>query len=162
MRSLSLLLLCTALVVLCSCASRPPSEGFLEEELVVEEEPYEEESFFEEEEVVEEIVEEPLEEIYVEEPVPEPEVISPPPLEPVEALGFRVQIHAFLSKAGADAAAERARLQFPERVYVEYIAPYHKVRAGDCVTRAEAESLKARAKQLGYTDAFIVETMVTP
>lgn len=157
MRSILILLLCAAFVVLYSCATTPPSEEFFEEELTVEEEPFEEE-FYEEEE----IVEEPLEEI-VEEPVIEPEVISsPPPPEAVEALGFRVQIYAFHSRVGADAAAEKARLQFPERVYVEYIAPYYKVRVGDCVTRSEAEVLRARARQLGFTGAFIVETMVTP
>lgn len=157
MRSLSVLLLCIAFLISYSCATRPPSEEVFEEGLTVEEEPFEEE-FLQEEE----IIEEPLEEIEVEEPVIEPEVISPPPPETIETLGFRVQIYAFLSKAGADAARERATLQFPERVYVEHIAPYYKVRVGDCVTREEAESLKARAKQLGYTDAFIVETMVKP
>ncbi len=158
MRSLSLVILCLALFLVFSCATRRSSDDFWEDELIVEEEP------FEEEEIVEEeiILEEPLvEEIIVEEIEPEPEVVSHP-MEAVETLGFRVQIHAFLSKAGADAAAGKARLLFPERVYVEYIAPYHKVRVGDCVTRSEVETLKARAKQLGYTDAFTVETMIKP
>ncbi len=159
MRSLLTLLLCTGLVILCSCASRPPSDDFFEEELIVEEEPFEED-FFEEEIVIEESLEEEIQ--VVEEPIIEPEIISPPRLESIEALGFRIQIHAFFSKAGADAAAEKARLRFPERVHVEYVAPYHKVRVGDCVTRAEADVLKARARQLGYTDAFTVETMVRP
>lgn len=154
MRSFSILLLCAAFVILSSCATKPPSEEFFEEELVVEEEPFEPEEEFFEEEV---IVEEPPEEFVV-----EPEVISPSPPEAVETLGFRVQIYAFSSRPGADAAAEKARLRFPERVYVDYITPYYKVRVGDCVTRAEAEMLKARARQFGYTDAFIVETMVTP
>ena len=153
MRSFSVLLICAAFVVLTSCATKPPSEDFFEEELVVEEETMEEEEFIEEEV----IVEEPLEE-----PVIEPEVISPPPPEALETLGFRVQIYAFSSRVGANSAAESARLQFPERVYVDYVAPYYKVRVGDCVTRAEADMLKARARQFGYTDAFIVETMVTP
>ena len=108
------------------------------------------------------ILEEPLEEVYEEESIVEPEVVSPAPPEAIEALGFRVQIHAFSSRAGADAAAEKARLRFPERVYVDYVVPYYKVRVGDCVTRAEADMLKARARQFGYTDAFIVETMVKP
>jgi len=158
MRSLLVLSLCAVFVLLYSCATKPPSEEFFEEELVVEEEPFEEEELFEEEE----IIEEPLEEIYIEEPVIQPEVISPPPPKAIETLGFRVQIYAFSSKVGADVASEKARLQFPEGVYVEYIAPYYKVRVGDCMTSAEAESLKARARHLGYTDAFIVETMVRP
>ena len=154
MRSFWVLLICAAFVVLSSCATKPPSEEFFEEELVVEEEAMEEEEFFEEEV----IVEEPLEE-----PIIEPEVISPPPPpEALETLGFRVQIYAFNSRAGANSAAESARLQFPEKVYVDYVAPYYKVRVGDCVTRTEAEMLRARARQFGYTDAFIVETMVTP
>jgi len=157
MRGLSILLLCAAFALVYSCATTPEEE-FFEEELVVEEEPFEEEEFFEED--IEEIIEEPIEEIYEEETIVEPEVISPP--QAIETLGFRVQIHAFQSKSGANGAADKARFQFPERVYVEYIAPYYKVRVGDCMTRAEAEMLRARARQLGYGDAFIVETMVKP
>lgn len=158
MRGLAILLLCVSLTLIYSCATTPPEEDFFEEELVVEEEPFEEEEFFEEE--IEEIIEEPIEEIYEEETVLEHEVISPP--EAIETLGFRVQIHAFQAKSGADSAADKARFQFPEKVYVDYVSPYYKVRVGDCMTRAEAEMLRARARQLGYTGAFIVETMVKP
>lgn len=121
-----------------SCAKKPPVT-----------EPTEELPVLVEEETVEE------EPVVIEE---EPEVPEIPP----ETYGYRVQIGAFLSQQNAEMFAAAARGRFTEKVYVQYIEPYHKVRIGDLLSRGDAEMLKAKALQLGYPGSFIVESMVTP
>ncbi len=123
-----------------SCGKKPPEEELIyEEPEVVEEEA--------EEEVVEEVVEE----------------ITPPP---AETVGYRVQIGAFRFETGewggAQYRASEARMRFTEPVYVEFDGGLYKVRVGDCVTRSDAEILKSKAIELGYIDAFIAETTITP
>ncbi|MFQ5907100.1 MAG: SPOR domain-containing protein [bacterium] len=149
--SLKHLLVLVALVIaasmVVSCAKQPKVS-----------EPTEELPFVAEEEAEEEVQEEAIEEEAVEE-VTEEEVEAVPP---AETYGYRVQIGAFMSQSNADLFAAAARQKFTENVYVEYIAPYHKVRVGDLLSREEAEALKAKALQLGYPGSFIVETMVTP
>lgn len=109
-------------------------------------------------------------------PVEEQPVVSEPPAvepyipaqpetpvpAPQTVYGFRVQIFASSTEENASRVAMDARDIFTERVYVEYIAPYYKVRVGDYLTREEVEPLKNRALSAGYRGAFIVETMVTP
>jgi hypothetical protein len=108
-------------------------------------------------------------------PVTEPEAAAPPVAEPYvpvqpkqpamapqKVYGFRVQIFASSTEENASRVASDARAVFNERVYVEYVAPYYKVRVGDYLTSEEVEPLKNRALSLGYRGAFIVETMVTP
>jgi len=85
-----------------------------------------------------------------------------PPVTPTETMGFRVQIVATAYLANAEKIASEARMKFPEKVYVEYIAPYYKVRIGDCVSRGDVNALRMKARQMGYRDAWIVETMVRP
>lgn len=91
-----------------------------------------------------------------------PVVPSLPPAAPQRVYGFRVQIFASNSEENAARVAADARQVFGERVYVDYIAPYYKVRIGDHLTREEIEPLKNEALSSGYLGAFIVETMVTP
>jgi hypothetical protein len=108
----------------------------------------------------------------VEEPaVSEPPVAEPhiPPMQPETPVmapqrvyGFRVQIFASSTEENATRVATDAREVFNDRVYVEYVAPYYKVRVGDYLTHEEVEPLKNKALSLGYRGAFIVETMVTP
>ncbi len=98
-------------------------------------------------------------------PVREPYVPVPPSVPapaPQRILGFRVQIFASNTEGNASRVAEDARGVFNEQVYIEYVAPYYKVRVGDYLTREEIEPLKNKALSLGYRGAFIVETMVTP
>ena len=108
-------------------------------------------------------------------PIEEPVVTEPPAVEPLvpaqpeppvpapqQVYGFRVQIFASSTEENASRVAMDARDVFNERVYVEYIAPYYKVRVGDYLTREEIEPLKNQALSAGYRGAFIVETMVTP
>ena len=90
---------------------------------------------------------------------PQPES---PVMSPQKVYGFRVQIFASSTEENATRVASDAREVFTDRVYVEYVAPYYKVRVGDYLTHEEVEPLKNKALSLGYRGAFIVETMVTP
>jgi hypothetical protein len=98
-----------------------------------------------------------IEEAYVP-PAPTP-APAPPPL---KVYGFRIQIFASSTGDNANRVASDARSVLTEPVYVDYIAPYYKVRVGDCLTYEDAEVLKNRVLRQGYHGAFIVETMVTP
>ncbi len=74
--------------------------------------------------------------------------------------GYRVQIFASNTNDGAEKIASDARFKFTERVYVEYDPPYYKVRIGDYQNRSDAEILREKAKNLGFADAWIVQTEV--
>lgn len=74
--------------------------------------------------------------------------------------GYRVQLFASATNDGANKIASEARFKFTEQVYVEYEAPYYKVRVGDYKNRSDAEILREKAKNLGYPDAWIVQTEV--
>jgi hypothetical protein len=96
-------------------------------------------------------------------PIEEPTVPPPPPAPaPANVFGFRIQIFASSTENNANKVADDARSAFAERIYVQHVPPYYKVRAGDCLTRAEAEKLKKKALTLGYRGAFVVETMISP
>ncbi|MGQ9707228.1 MAG: SPOR domain-containing protein [bacterium] len=70
---------------------------------------------------------------------------------------YRVQVIAVTTKTGADKVAEEVRIKLPgEKVYVEQIGEYWKVRVGDCSTRSSAETLRDKLRSLGYSDAWIV------
>ena len=86
------------------------------------------------------------------------------PIDPDEAgmiKGYRVQI--FLSDNLREAARimAEARGEFEEEVYLEYDAPYYKVRVGDCQTEAEGQGLLKVARSLGYREAWLVYTVIT-
>ncbi len=95
-----------------------------------------------------------------------PTVPTPPPVpapaKPAKILGFRVQLFASSTEKNAERVADDARNSFKENVYVEHVAPYYKVRVGDCLTREEAQVLKNKAISLGYRGAFVVETTISP
>jgi len=74
--------------------------------------------------------------------------------------GYRVQLFASNTNDGANQVASEARFKFTDQVYVEYDAPYYKVRVGDFINRSDAEILREKAKNSGYPDAWIVQTEV--
>ncbi|MFH1680831.1 MAG: SPOR domain-containing protein [Candidatus Eisenbacteria bacterium] len=74
--------------------------------------------------------------------------------------GYRVQVYATREPEKAKAFAESARPHFGEKVYVEYLEPYYKVRLGDCLTREEARLLQDRAKAAGFDEAWVTATLV--
>jgi cell division septation protein DedD len=91
------------------------------------------------------------------EPEPEEEVVTQAP---TFEYGFRVQILASTSEENANGFAGEARTKLDHPVYVEYIPPYYKVRVGDFIVRSDAESCRDRIRGMGYTDAFVVESLV--
>jgi hypothetical protein len=185
----TLLIGCILLFVFCAPKKTVIETEGLEEVVVFEEEPQpmvsEEPVLPVEEEPLMppppiEVTQEPAESqeeiVLIPPPVEEAPVVSEPPLlepyvppqpetpvmAPQKVYGFRVQIFASSTKDGAERVAGDARAVFTERVYVEYIAPYYKVRVGDFLTAEDVERLKDKALSMGYRGAFIVETMVTP
>ncbi|MBA7595700.1 MAG: SPOR domain-containing protein [Candidatus Cloacimonadota bacterium] len=142
-----LLILCLALVLIFSCGKKPPPGGLMEEEPIIIEEEEEAEILEEYEEIAEEAVEETT------------VIETPPP--PTPSIVYRVQIGAFYSAEGANRRKTRAISLFDKPIYIEYIAPYYKVRVGDFATETEAAIYKAKVVRY-FGDAFVAETSKTP
>jgi hypothetical protein len=76
--------------------------------------------------------------------------------------GWRVQLFVSGSIENARKVAEEARWKFKDQqIYITEALPYYKVQAGNCLTRQDADNLKARAKALGYQGSFAVEIELT-
>ena len=75
--------------------------------------------------------------------------------ETATADGYRVQIFAGSSEDNARELALEAESALGVPVYVNHVDGYWKVRVGDCRTRAEAETLRNRARNAGYADCWI-------
>lgn len=85
-----------------------------------------------------------------EEPIP---IVS----EPVKRQGYRVQIGAYQSQADANSAADRARGSLGRSVYVQYIAPWYKVRVGNFTSKYEAtQYMNQLRRTTSYRDAWVV------
>jgi len=87
---------------------------------------------------------------------------SAPALPQGSIYGFRVQIFASSTEKNAMKIIDDARVTFGGKIYIEHLAPYYKVRVGDCLTKEDAQVLKDKAVGQGYRGAFIVETMINP
>lgn len=134
-----IVLMIAGLIVLGGCAKKKAEDVVKPEESVVimEEEPIEEEGTLE---IVEE---EPVTELLpVEEPVMQQE--------------FKVQLFATYDETKANQVVNDLKGKFGDEVYVEYIAPYYKVRLGHYKTKAEADMARDMAREKGYADAFVV------
>lgn len=77
-----------------------------------------------------------------------------------EAPGFRVQIGFFQKIDFAIEIQEEARNKFEEEVYLDFAAPYNRVRVGDCLTRNDANMLLQKVRRAGYRDAFVTPSRV--
>ena len=76
--------------------------------------------------------------------------------------GYRVQIFVSSNLGSAQKIKTEAEEFFPNEVYLQYDAPYYKIRVGNCLTRREGDLLKERAVRHGYRDAWVVRSLVTP
>ena len=76
------------------------------------------------------------------------------------APGFRVQIGLFQKVTFAIEKRERAYSIFEEEVYMDFAAPFHRVKVGDCLTRKDAMTLLQKVRKNGFPDAFITPTRV--
>lgn len=92
-------------------------------------------------------------------PAAEPQPAAPEPGTPAAAAwGWRVQIFVSSTVENARRVAEEARWKFgDQQVFIAETEPYYKVQIGANLDRQQADALKARARQLGYPQAYPVE-----
>lgn len=89
------------------------------------------------------------------------EETTPVVSEPVRSQGYRVQIGAYQSQGDANSAADRARGSLGRSVYVQYIAPYYKVRVGNFSNKYEATQYKNQLRSTtSYRDAWVVPSEI--
>ena len=75
-----------------------------------------------------------------------------------EVWGWRVQVFVSATRENARKVAEEARWKFgDQQIFITESYPYYKVQVGSNLTRQDADNLKARAKILGYAQAYPVE-----
>lgn len=80
---------------------------------------------------------------------------------PKEIPGWRVQVYANTDLRTAQKVRQEALGRLGQAVYIEFIEPYYRVRAGDCRTEEEAREVARKAKESGYPDAFPVRGRIT-
>ena len=66
--------------------------------------------------------------------------------------GYRVQLLATKDEAMAREEMRKAMMTFDQKVYLEYEAPYYKLRIGDFASRKEAETYKESVVRTGIRD----------
>ena len=75
-----------------------------------------------------------------------------------DRLCYEVQLVGGSSESAAREAARRAEAALGVPAYVVWENGLHKVRAGGCLTRADAEALRDRARAGSYPEAFLTES----
>jgi hypothetical protein len=75
-------------------------------------------------------------------------------------MGYRVQLFVSTNYYEALAARDSAATKLSEDIYFDYEQPYYKIRAGNFTERQRADDVRDRAKTLGYSDAWVVQTKV--
>jgi len=75
---------------------------------------------------------------------------------------YRVQFFATKYPDEASQMAESVANQLLQKTYIDYKTPYYWVRAGDCETKEEADSLLEKIKKLGYKESWVVEVEIKP
>jgi hypothetical protein len=75
--------------------------------------------------------------------------------------GYRVQIGAYRSEKEANLAADRSRSSLGRSVYVQFIAPWYKVRVGNFTNKYEATQYKNQLRSTtSYRDAWVVPSEI--
>ena len=74
--------------------------------------------------------------------------------------GYRVQVLATRYFERADSLAVIMKNTVSDSVYVDFEAPNYKVRVGDFIDRASAESLQQDLVQMGYNSAWVLRTRI--
>ncbi|MBV8255250.1 MAG: SPOR domain-containing protein [Chitinophaga sp.] len=75
--------------------------------------------------------------------------------------GFRVQVISTNKRADANEAKQRVMQLYPDiRTYMEFQAPYFKVRVGDYKTREEATELRDKLSSLFSGGVFVVPSTI--
>ena len=78
------------------------------------------------------------------------------------ARGYRVQILSTRDEEEARQVKRDILVLFDQESYVMFDDPYYKVRIGNFLSRFDAEELKEKAVQLGFSDAWVIQTIVKP
>ncbi len=76
-----------------------------------------------------------------------------------EVQGFRIQLANVLDEESAVAIRKRAEALF-DSVYVIFHSPNYKVRAGNYLSRSEADQAARRAREAGFRSAWVVPSRV--
>jgi hypothetical protein len=77
------------------------------------------------------------------------------------ASGYRVQVFAGARDPALQLRSE-IQVRLGERVYVDYVAPYYKVRVGNCRTSEACRALESRLRQEGYGTIWTVPAQIEP
>ncbi len=90
-----------------------------------------------------------------------PAEITPTVETPVFVPGYRVQLFATTDIDEAASQKATAESAFPDEwFYIEYDPPTYKLRAGNFLSRAEAEAFARTLQSTGYPDAWVVPDRV--
>lgn len=136
-------------IMLIACAAALAAGGCLKQQTV-------------QEPVKQPVAEQPAREPFAERPAAEPQPAAEPAGQPATpaaaAWGWRVQIFVSSTVENARKVAEEARWKFgDQQVFIAEAEPYYKVQVGANLDRQQADALKARARDLGYPQAYPVE-----
>jgi hypothetical protein len=74
--------------------------------------------------------------------------------------GFRVQIISTDDLERANDTKLEVYFKLGKDVYVNFEPPFYKVKVGDFATRSEANDLKFKLNQLGYSEAKVVQETI--
>ena len=75
-------------------------------------------------------------------------------------LGYRVQLFSSTDYYEAIAKRNEAADKFTLEIYLDYEAPYYKLRLGNFVDKEKADELKNSVKADGFPDAWVIQTKV--
>jgi len=90
-------------------------------------------------------------------PAPQPEAPAPARTATVMS-GWRIQLFASGTRENARKVAEEARWKLPEhQVFIIEQDGLHKVQVGNGLSRLQADQLKQRAREQGFSGAFAIE-----
>jgi len=89
-----------------------------------------------------------------------PTVIVPQPTDTLNSQAYRVQIFTGLVYGEARQAAQVAEEIFDQPVYIDYEVPNYKVRVGSWADRYAAERYQQKAREAGYSNAWVVMVKV--
>lgn len=90
-----------------------------------------------------------------------PPAVTTIPEMPLLVTGYRIQLYATNDIDEANARKAGAEAAFPnEWFYIEYDPPTYKLRAGNFLSRSEAEMFLQTLQSTGYPDAWIVPDRV--
>jgi len=75
-------------------------------------------------------------------------------------LGYRVQLFSSADYYEVIAKRNEAADKFTQEIYLDYEAPYYKLRLGNFTDKEKADELKNSVKSDGFPDAWVIQTKV--